>query len=79
MAWIQEAIKKPGALRAWFQRNRGKLRKILKMDPLTKRGRIKFRALSKLLKLHDKGKIRLTGRTRKRIQLAKTLHKLRKR
>jgi len=61
--WIREAIKKPGALRAYVKRRYGK-------RGFTERGTIKTKILRRLTK--RKGKI---GR---RARLALTLRKLRK-
>lgn len=77
--WIQEAIKRPGALLQWFKRNRKKLKKLLGYDPITKEGDINDRAVRGVLKLWKQGKIRLSDRTVKRLYLARTLQKLRKR
>ncbi|MEM4455479.1 MAG: hypothetical protein QXT28_12245 [Thermofilaceae archaeon] len=76
--WIQEAIKRPGALREWLKENRGRVKRLTGEDPFDRKGRIKVRVLRKLLAKHKKGRVRLHPRTVKRIQLALTLHKLRK-
>ena len=76
--WIQKAIKRPGALLAWFKRNRRKLKRKLGYDPITRRGDIRDRAKRDVLRLAEAGKIRITQRTRKRLQLAITLDKLRR-
>lgn len=77
--WIQRAIKKPGALTRWVKRNRAKLKRILGFDPITKRGDIRDRAITKLIKLYRAGKIRLSTKTKRRLILARTLAKLRRR
>jgi len=61
--WIKQAIKKPGALKAYIKRRYGK-------RGFTKKGTIKPKVLRKLAK--RKGKIG------KRARLALTLRKLRK-
>jgi len=61
--WIQEAIKKPGALRAYIKRRYGK-------RGFTERGTIKTKILRRLAKKK--------GRIGKRARLALTLKKLRK-
>ncbi|MEM4853760.1 MAG: hypothetical protein QXQ60_09350 [Thermofilum sp.] len=76
--WIQEAIKRPGALREWLKKNRGRVKRLTGEDPFDRRGRIKARVLRKLLARHRKGRVKLHPRTVKRIQLALTLRKLRK-
>ncbi|MEM4847277.1 MAG: hypothetical protein QW794_05935 [Thermosphaera sp.] len=77
--WIQEAIKRPGALTAWFKRNRKKLKRLLGYDPITRRGDIRDKAVRDLIKLYKAGKIRLSRTTLRRLYLARTLQKLRKR
>jgi len=77
--WIQKAIKHPGALTNWFKRNRKKLKRKLGYDPITRRGDINDRAIRDVLKLYKQGKIRLRSTTVKRLNLAKTLGKLRRR
>lgn len=77
--WIQDAIKHPGALTAWFKRNRKRLMKKLGYDPITKKGDIRDKAINDVLRLYKKGKIRLSDTTVKRLNLAKTLKKLRRR
>ena len=74
--WIQEAIKRPGALKTWLKRNRRKIKRLTGMDPFTKSGEINTRCLQKLRKTewYD----RLSTRTKRRINLAITLEKLRK-
>ena len=77
--WIQKAIKKPGALTNWFKRNRKKLKRILGYDPITKKGDIRDSAVNKILKLHKEGRIRLRTVTVRRLNLARTLRKVRPR
>ena len=75
--WIQKAIKKRGALKAWLKRNERKIVSAIKDSVFDKEGDIKVTALRKLrrTKLWD----RLSSTTKRRINLAITLHKLRKR
>lgn len=76
--WIQEAIKRPGALTEWFKRNRKRLKQLLGYDPITSKGDIRDRAVRDLIKLHKAGRIRLSRRTLQRLYLARTLQKLRR-
>ena len=79
--WIQEAIKHPGALTRWFKRNRKKLRKLLGYDPITKKGDINDRAIHGTIRLIKEGKLKVRNKRLllKRLNLAKTLQKLRRR
>lgn len=77
--WIQKAIRRPGALLRWFKRNRARLKRKLGYDPITRRGDINNRAKRDVLRLADQGRIRISQRTRKRLQLAVTLDRLRRR
>ena len=72
--WIQEAIKRPGSLRAWLKRNKRKVVAAIKEDPFTRDGRIKVTALKKLrrTKLYE----RLPTRIKQKINLAITLKRL---
>jgi len=72
--WIQDAIKRPGSLRAWLKRNKRKVVAAIKEDPFTKDGKIKVSALKKLrrTKLYE----RLPTRIKQKINLAITLRKL---
>ncbi len=74
--WIQEAIKKEGALKEWVKKNKKKIIGAIKENPLTQDGKIKITALKKLkkTKLYE----RLDKKTKSRINLAITLKKLRK-
>ncbi|MEM2502362.1 MAG: hypothetical protein QXR02_06650 [Acidilobaceae archaeon] len=76
--WIQKAIKKPGALREWLKRNAKKVRKVIKGSPFTKRGKIKVSALRKIKKAINEGKLKVSRRTKARINLAITLARMRK-
>ena len=76
--WIQKAIKHPGALTRWFKRNRKRLKRILGFDPITKKGDINDKAITKLIELYKEGKIKLDKTTLRRLYLARTLKKLRK-
>lgn len=71
--WIQEAIKKPGAFRAWCERNREKIKRVIGEDIFDKRGRLKKRAVRKLKRAVQEGRIRVSETTKKRIVLADTL------
>ena len=51
--WIQEAIKRPGSLRAWLERHREEIKKYVGEDPFTKRGTIRKSVLVKLKKRKD--------------------------
>ena len=75
--WIQEAIKRPGSLRAWLKRNKRKVVAAIKEDPFTRDGKIKVSALRKLrrTKLYEK----LPTRIKQKINLAITLKRLGKR
>ena len=77
--WIQKAIKHPGALTEWFKRNRKKLKKKLGYDPITKKGDINDRAISGTIRLVKQGKLRVSDTTLRRLYLAKTLRRLRRR
>jgi hypothetical protein len=72
--WIQDAIKRPGSLRAWLKRNKRKVVAAIKEDPFTKDGKIKVSALKKLrrTKLYE----RLPTRIKRKINLALTLRRL---
>ena len=75
--WIQCAIRRPGALRQWFQRNRKRLKRLLGYDPLNRDGTIKAKAITGVLRLHKEGRLRLDTTTVRRLNLAKTLRRLR--
>ena len=77
--WIQKAIKKPGGLTNWYRRRRKELKKLLGYDPITRRGDIRDRAIPDTIRLVKKGKIRVKSKTLKRLYLAKTLQKIRRR
>jgi hypothetical protein len=72
--WIQDAIKRPGSLRAWLKRNKRKVVAAIKEDPFTKDGKIKVSALKKLrrTKLYE----RLPTRIKQKINFAITLRRL---
>ena len=76
--WIQKAIRHPGALLAWFKRNRRKLRRKLGYDPITRKGDIRDRAIPDTLRLVERGRLRVTSRTKKRLNLGLTLQRLRR-
>ncbi|MEM3964458.1 MAG: hypothetical protein QW584_01885 [Thermofilaceae archaeon] len=78
-SWIREAIKRPGALTTWFKRNRKKLKRLLGYDPFTRKGDIRDKAVRDLIKLHKAGKIRLSKTILRRLYLARTLQRLRRR
>jgi hypothetical protein len=65
--WIQKAIKRKDALRDWFMREYGS-------DAFTERGTIKEEYMRRALRRHD-----VSEKTKRRIRLALTLRKLRKR
>lgn len=71
--WIQCAIKKPGAFRAWCERNREKIKRVIGEDIFDKRGRLKRRAVRRLKNAVLQGKMRVSETTKKRIVLADTL------
>ncbi len=77
--WIQEAVKHPGALTQWFKRHRKELKRKLGFDPITKKGDINDRAIPATIKLAKEGRIKITEKTLRRLYLAKTLQKLRRR
>ena len=74
--WIQKAIKRPGALKAWLKRNRKKIKRLTGMDTFTKTGEVNTRCLQKLRK--TEWYKRLSPTTKRRINLAITLERLRK-
>jgi len=74
--WIQKAIKKPGALTKWVLRHRSKIKRLTGVDPITKRGEINQLALLRLRK--TSWYERLPTKTKRRINLAITLERLRK-
>ncbi len=71
--WIQKAVKKKGNLKKWLQKNIQKVKKLIGMSPFRKDGKISLMALKRLGK-HPEVPLKI----RKRINLAITLHKLRK-
>jgi len=73
--WIQEAVKRPGSLKAWLKRNKRRVVAAIKEDPFTRDGKIKVTALKKLrnTRLYDK----LPTHIKQKINLAITLKKLR--
>jgi len=77
--WIQDAVKNPGALTEWFKRNRRKLKKLLGYDPITKNGDINDRAVHGVIRLVKEGKLRVGDTTLRRLYLARTLQRLRRR
>ena len=79
--WIQEAIKKPGALKNWLKKNRKKIKEVIGEDPFTKDGKIKVRAIKKIIKAIKEGKLRTRNKPTilRRLYLALTLKKLAKR
>jgi len=74
--WIQKAVKKPGALKAWLKRNAEKIEEVTGMEPFTKSGEVNTRCLQKLKK--TKYYQRLSDRTKRRINLAITFESFRK-
>ena len=74
--WIQKAIKHPGALKAWLRRNRRKIKRLTGMDPFTRSGEVNTRALQKLRRTDWYE--RLDTETKRRINLAITLERLRR-
>ena len=74
--WIQEAIKKPGALTRWLKRNRKKVAAATKSPVFTRDGEINTNTLRKLRKtrLYE----RLSPTIKRRINLAITLERLSK-
>lgn len=79
VSWIQQAVKNPGALTQWFMRNRKRLKRKLGYDPISRKGGIKDRAVNDVLRLYRQGRIRLSRKTLRRLYLARTLQKLRRR
>jgi len=73
--WIQEAVKRPGSLKAWLKRNKRRVAAAIKEDPFTRDGKIKVTALKKLrnTNLYEK----LPTHIKQKINLAITLKKLR--
>ncbi|MEM4501699.1 MAG: hypothetical protein QW512_06170 [Thermofilaceae archaeon] len=74
--WIQEAIRNPGALREWAERNADKIRRLTGEEPFDRQGRLKVTVLRKLKALHKRGEVRLSDTTLRRINLALTLRRL---
>jgi hypothetical protein len=72
--WIQDAVKRPGSLRAWLKRNKRRVVAAIKEDPFTRDGKIKATALKKLrnTNLYD----RLPTHIKQKINLAITLKRL---
>jgi len=76
--WIEDAIKRPGALRNWFKLRRKELKRKLGYDPFTPKGTIKNKAIRDTMKLIERGKLRVKEITVQRLRLAKTLSKVRR-
>jgi len=77
--WIQEAIKRPGALREWLERHRSEVKRLIGEDPFTEDGKIRMSALRKLKKRKDVLKKIAKSRWRtihKRVVLAVTLKRM---
>lgn len=74
--WVQRAIRSPGALTRWMKRHREKVMEVTGVDPFTKKGEIRQLALIRLRK-SDWYK-RLSTRTKRRINLAITLERMRR-
>ncbi|MEM3423583.1 MAG: hypothetical protein QXE51_03365 [Nitrososphaeria archaeon] len=74
--WIQKAIKREGALKNWLKRNEKKVIGAIKESVFDKQDNIKLSSLQKLTKteFYDK----LDAKTKRRINLAINLMKLRK-
>ena len=75
--WIQEAIKRPGSLKRWLKEHKSEIKRATGMEPFTKRGTVNIKALQKLRNTSYYEK--LSPRIKRKINLAITLHKLRKR
>lgn len=74
--WIQKAVKKRGELKIWIKMNYSKIKKLTGLEPLNNDGDINILALKRLVKTDWYKRLRL--KTKKRINLAITLNKLRK-
>ena len=76
--WIQKAIKKKGALREWLERRKKDIIKVTGKSPFTVDGKIKLRAIDKIIKAIKEGKLRTRNKLTilRRLYLAKTLKKL---
>ena len=74
--WIQDAVRNPGALRSWLRRNRGKIKRLTGRDPFRRDGEISIRALKALRRTEWYTGLNTT--TKRRINLAITLKKLRR-
>ncbi len=74
--WIQTAVRHPGSLREWFQKNKKKLEHHLHYDPLDSNGEIKKKAVNDVLKLVKEGRLRVQRKTLHRLYLARTLFRL---
>jgi hypothetical protein len=74
--WMQDAVKRPGSLRAWLKRNKRRVAAAIKEDPFTRDGKIKVTALKKLrnTNLYEK----LSSTRKKQINLAIIFSKYRK-
>ena len=80
--WIQEAIKRPGTLKAWLKKHARKIARRYGESPFKRDGTIKVTVLRKLK--NDDEFLKKIARSRyklikRKISLAITLHKLRKR
>jgi dephospho-CoA kinase len=79
--WIQEAIKRPGSLRAWLKRHQKAITRRYGESPFKRDGTIKVTILKKLknddefLRRLSKSRYKLIKR---KINLAITLHRLRR-
>jgi len=74
--WIRRAIKKPNSLTVWVKRNKTKIRRITKTNPITRDGEISQLALLRLRK--SKWYNSLSTKTKRRINLGITLEKMKK-
>jgi dephospho-CoA kinase len=79
--WIQKAIRRPGSLRAWLKRHQEAITRRYGESPFRRDGTIKVSVLRKLRKddefLKKLSKSRY-GLIKRKINLAITLHKLRR-
>jgi len=80
--WIQEAIKRPGSLKAWLKKHQRAITRRYGESPFKKDGTIKVTILKKLR--NDEEFLKRLSKSRyahikRKINLAITLHRLRRR
>lgn len=68
--WIQNAVKRPGALKAWLRRHEDEIEEATGMKPFTRTGEVNTNALRKLR--NTEYYQRLSTKTKQRINFAIT-------